>query len=171
MIGCARLPGGLYFLEHSSFFSRQSLVSSVKPSPVSNLREIMLLHFRLGHPSFSYLVKLFPSLFKNNEDFIYFNVNFVHLQSILVSLFHLNLTYHMLIFLSFIVTCGDHKKFPLALTGKKWFLMFIDDHTRVSWVYLLQPKSEVASVFKNFHKMVETQFYTNIRALRTDNGT
>lgn len=170
MIGCARLHGG-HFLGHSSFFSRQSLVSSVKSSPVSNLQEIMLLHFRLGHPSFVYLVNLFPSLFKNNEDFSLFQREFCAFAKHTRIFFSQNLTYHLFIFLSFIVICGDHKKFPLALTSKKWFLMFIDDHTRVTWVYLLQHKSEATSAFKNFRKMVETQFYTNIRALRTDNGT
>lgn len=56
MIGCARLHDGLYFLEHSSSSSRQSLVFSVKSSSISNFQEIILQHFRLSHPIF--LIKL-----------------------------------------------------------------------------------------------------------------
>lgn len=54
---------------------------------------------------------------------------------------------------------------------KKWFVTFIDDHTRVSWVYLLEKKSEVEKCFKDFFLMIENQFQTKIGILRTDNGT
>ena len=56
-------------------------------------------------------------------------------------------------------------------SGKRWFITFIDDHTRITWVYLLRHKSETCQVFKNFHKMIQTQYQTSIRTLRTDNGT
>ena len=39
------------------------------------------------------------------------------------------------------------------------------------WVYLLTDKTEVRSVFMNFHSMIQTQFHTKIQILRTDNGT
>ena len=56
-------------------------------------------------------------------------------------------------------------------THKKWFITFIDDHTRMCWVYLLTDKTEVRSVFMNFHSRIQTQFHTKIQILRTDNGT
>ena len=55
--------------------------------------------------------------------------------------------------------------------GKRWFVTFIDDHTRVCWVYLLQSKTEVATIFKSFYSMIETQFQTKISILHSDNGT
>ena len=58
-----------------------------------------------------------------------------------------------------------------TLSGKKWFVTFIDDHTRVCWVYLLEKKSEVEQRFKDFFHMVENQFQTKIGILRIDNGT
>ncbi|XP_022853402.1 uncharacterized protein LOC111374875, partial [Olea europaea var. sylvestris] len=54
---------------------------------------------------------------------------------------------------------------------RKWFVTFIDDHTWLCWVYLLKEKTDVRSVFINFHSMVQTQFQTNIQILHTDNGT
>ena len=41
-------------------------------------------------------------------------------------------------------------------------MAFIDYHTRIFWVYLLKEKSEVEQGFKNFHKMIQTQFQANI---------
>ena len=44
-----------------------------------------------------------------------------------------------------------------TLSHQRWFLSFVDDHTRVCWVFLLRDKSEATVVFKNFHAMVKTQ--------------
>ena len=55
--------------------------------------------------------------------------------------------------------------------GKRWFVTFIDDHTRLCWVYLMHEKSEVPNIFKSFSQLVETQFDTKISILRSDNGT
>ena len=57
------------------------------------------------------------------------------------------------------------------LSKAKWFITFINDHSRTTWVYLLKENSEIGQTFKQFHAMVKTQFQTDIRVLRTDNGT
>uniref|UniRef100_A0A2N9I636 Integrase catalytic domain-containing protein n=1 Tax=Fagus sylvatica TaxID=28930 RepID=A0A2N9I636_FAGSY len=62
---------------------------------------------------------------------------------------------------------------PSRVTNRsntKWFVSFIDDCTRVSWVYLLKEKSEVISIFQSFHQMILTQFNTRVQVLRSDNG-
>ncbi|KAL0556956.1 hypothetical protein IC582_005473 [Cucumis melo] len=53
---------------------------------------------------------------------------------------------------------------------KRWFVIFIDDHTRLTWVYLVIDKSEVSSIFQNFYHTIETQFHIKITILRSDNG-
>ncbi|KAA0068166.1 Beta-galactosidase [Cucumis melo var. makuwa] len=53
---------------------------------------------------------------------------------------------------------------------KRWFVTFIDDHTRLTWVYLITDKFEVSSIFQNFYHTIETQFYTKIAILRSHNG-
>ena len=55
-------------------------------------------------------------------------------------------------------------------SGYRWFVIFVDDCTHMSWLYLLKHKDEVLSVFKSFHVMVQTQFSTKIQILRFDNG-
>ena len=58
-----------------------------------------------------------------------------------------------------------------SIDGYKYFVSFIDDFSRVTWIYLLKFKSEVIDVFKNFHMLVMTQFSARLKILRSDNGT
>ena len=52
----------------------------------------------------------------------------------------------------------------------KYFVTFIDDYSRFTWVYFLHAKSEVFDVFKKFLNYVQNQFSTCIKVLRTDSG-
>lgn len=52
----------------------------------------------------------------------------------------------------------------------RWFLAFIDDHTRVCWVYLFKEKSETGQIFQKFNAMIKKQFQTTIQTFHTDNG-
>ena len=49
------------------------------------------------------------------------------------------------------------------ISGAKWFVTFIDDCTRVTWVFLMKDKSEVFQLFVNFFHMVRTQFRKPIK--------
>ena len=44
----------------------------------------------------------------------------------------------------------------------KWFVTFIDDCTRTTWIYLFKEKSKEAVSFQNFHKTIQTQFESKI---------
>ena len=41
------------------------------------------------------------------------------------------------------------------LTGNVYFMTFIDDYSRKTWVYLLKQKSQAFYVFKSFKSMAE----------------
>ena len=58
-----------------------------------------------------------------------------------------------------------------SFDGYKYFVTFVDDFSRVTWIYLLKFKNEVVDVFKDFHTLVMTQFSTKLQILRSDNGT
>jgi Integrase core domain/GAG-pre-integrase domain len=53
----------------------------------------------------------------------------------------------------------------------KYFVTFIDDFSRATWLYLLNSKAKVFSIFKEFVNLVSTQYNTQVKILRTDNGT
>ena len=41
--------------------------------------------------------------------------------------------------------------------GTKYLMNFVDDYSRMFWVYLLKTKSEAFQTFKNFHTWIENQ--------------
>ena len=57
-----------------------------------------------------------------------------------------------------------------SLSGKIYFLTFIDDFSRNVWVYFLKFKSDVFSIFKEFKAKVEKESGCSIKTLKTDQG-
>ncbi|WVY99005.1 hypothetical protein V8G54_031156 [Vigna mungo] len=57
-----------------------------------------------------------------------------------------------------------------TLRGSRWFVTFIDDCTRMTWLWLMKSKGEVNLIFQKFHKMIETQYNAKVQVLRSDNG-
>ncbi|KAL0423820.1 UNVERIFIED_CONTAM: Retrovirus-related Pol polyprotein from transposon TNT 1-94 [Sesamum radiatum] len=52
----------------------------------------------------------------------------------------------------------------------RYFILFIDDYSRMTWVYFMREKSEVFKVFKKFKNLVEKQSGRSIKVLRSDRG-
>ncbi|XP_059650710.1 putative ion channel POLLUX-like 2 isoform X3 [Cornus florida] len=167
-IGSGCEVDGLYLLDaplspqaHSASFS--NIVSSNKP-------QLMRWHTSLGHISFGYLKHLFPSLFCN------------------VAVSDLSCrTCHMVKHVrSNYPTSGNKSALtpfdlvhsdvwgPCPVTScleYRYFVLFIDDHSRVTWVYLMKTKNEVYNIFKNFMTMVQTQYGRIIKKFRSDQRT
>lgn len=57
-----------------------------------------------------------------------------------------------------------------SLGGAYYFLLFVDDCTRFSWVYFLSKKSPAFQYFKEFKVMIENQTAKKIKILRSDQG-
>ncbi|XP_026409858.1 uncharacterized protein LOC113304954 [Papaver somniferum] len=55
-------------------------------------------------------------------------------------------------------------------SGFRWFVLFVDDCTRMTWLYLMKNKSNVAGIFKSFHIMIQAKFSTTLKVLSSDNG-
>ena len=55
--------------------------------------------------------------------------------------------------------------------NNRYFILFIDDFTRMTWVYFMKEKSEVLTIFKRFKSLVENQSGRRIKVLRSDRGT
>ncbi|XP_074379364.1 retrovirus-related Pol polyprotein from transposon TNT 1-94 isoform X2 [Apium graveolens] len=58
-----------------------------------------------------------------------------------------------------------------SLNGSKYYIAFIDDYSRMCWIYFMKQKSEVADIFATFKAWVETQTSSKIIMIRSDNGT
>ncbi|KAL0349326.1 UNVERIFIED_CONTAM: Retrovirus-related Pol polyprotein from transposon RE2 [Sesamum angustifolium] len=58
-----------------------------------------------------------------------------------------------------------------SLTNCNYFLTIVDDFTRATWTFLLKHKSQVHHTLATFFTMVNTQFHTSIKVVRSDNGS
>ena len=172
MIGSAKESGGLYYLDigSASQLPSKTISSCFESFSVLNNEDdnIMVWHLRLGHPSFRYLKHLFPKIF-HNKNFSSFKCEACEFAKHHRSQFSIQ-PYKPSKPFSIIHSdvWGPNRTSTLSL--KKWFITFIDDHTRVCWVYLLKGKSDVCQAVKNFVLMVQNQFQTNIQVFRSDNG-
>lgn len=108
-----------------------------------------LWHRRLGHPSAGYLKLLFPNL--DSLD--------LHCETCVLAKSHRQTfkSTNTRVNSSFSLIHSDIWG-PAPVTGGhnfKYFLLFIDDHTRMTWVYFLHHKSEVFSKFSHFYTMIQ----------------
>lgn len=51
-----------------------------------------------------------------------------------------------------------------------YFLTFIDDYSRMTWVYFWKEKSETLTILKKFKDLVEKQSGCSIKTIRSDRG-
>ena len=144
-IGLAKERDGLYFLDTSGGKDGSQLPLSHFSEKLSlNKSQIWLHHFRLGHPSFSVLKTMFPILFKGMDDKSF------HCEVCQFAKHHRvsfpwsdNKSLHPF---SLIHTdVWGPSKIP-NITGARWFISFIDDCTRVTWLFLMKYKSDVSII-------------------------
>ncbi|RVW45971.1 Retrovirus-related Pol polyprotein from transposon TNT 1-94 [Vitis vinifera] len=131
---------------------------------LSSTNKHSLWHQRLGHPSESVFNKIHPSLPKGTD-----GCDICHYSKSTRLPFNLSLSKSSEMFE--LVHSDVWGPFSLSIDGFKYFVTFIDDFSKVTWVYLLKSKSEVFECFKDFHRLVITHFSAHIKTLRTDNGT
>ncbi|XP_057518458.1 uncharacterized protein LOC130799377 [Amaranthus tricolor] len=160
IIGRGTERGGLYYVDEAGHKGHTSLARR------SSNHQLRMWHRRLGHPSVGYLKRLFPSLRSCN--------NSLDCESCVLAKIHKHSYFPSL--------SRTHEPFKLLHSdvwgpapgfnsqGFSYFVIFIDDCTRMSWLYFLKHKSEVFDVFVTFYNMIFTQFHTHPQILRSDNG-
>ena len=57
-----------------------------------------------------------------------------------------------------------------GLEGEIYFMLLVDDYTRITWVCFLKKKSEGLEHFIIFKEIVENETELKIKTLRSDNG-
>jgi transposase InsO family protein len=64
--------------------------------------------------------------------------------------------------------CGSMSS--TSLSKHVYYVSFIDDFSRKTWIYFLKAKNEVFNKFKEFKALVENLSEKKINILRSDNG-
>jgi hypothetical protein len=116
--------------------------------------ELFLLYSRLGHIPFTVLGRLYPKLYYrcNNAKLVCDACEFTKHTRTMYPFFD-NRS-----FFCFDIIHSDVWR-PARVAspfGSRWFVIFIDCHSRMTWLYLLKRNDNVFEYFKFFHKMVET---------------
>jgi hypothetical protein len=153
----------LYYLElttSSSSLLTQALSSYGSQRNTNKVSDIWMWHRRLGHASFSYLHKLFPSLFVRT-DVSQFKCDVCEMAKSHQTSFPPSFNKSTIPFMIVHSDVWGLSKIA-TLGGAHWFVTFIDDCTRMTWVALLKSQSKVSSAFQRFHKMIMVQYNSKI---------
>jgi len=57
-----------------------------------------------------------------------------------------------------------------SMSGSSYSVIFVDDYSRYTRVFLIKSRSELLDIYRNFAKMVETLFSKHIKAFCSDNA-
>ena len=60
---------------------------------------------------------------------------------------------------------------PPTPSRNRYFMLLVDEFSRVMWVYLLKSKDEASEVFKNFIRRVEVETGEKLKMFRTNCGS
>jgi len=163
IIGTGRESNGLYYL----ILAKSHGLTSCLPSttcPVTDSPD--LLHKRLGHPSLSKLQKMVSGL--------------SHLSALECESCQLGKHTRS----HFPRRLDNRAESPFTLVhsdvwgpsrvsstlGFRYFVSFIDDYSRCTWIFLIKNRSELFSIFQTFHAEIQNQFGVSIRTFRSDNA-
>ena len=58
----------------------------------------------------------------------------------------------------------------MSMSACRYYVTFIDDHTRKVWVYFIKEKNEVFTHFQNFKAMAKKQTCLQLKCIRSDGG-
>ncbi|KAL0316464.1 UNVERIFIED_CONTAM: Retrovirus-related Pol polyprotein from transposon RE2 [Sesamum radiatum] len=154
-IGTGHKRGGLYFLDTTPLVDARALFASISP---------LQWHSRLGHPSLPTLQKILP----------------IHSARLECESCELGKHHRA----SFPPRVEKRSSSPFTLVhsdiwgpclfeslhGFRYFITFVDDYSRMTWVYLLRDRPQVPTIITSFYNEIYTQFSVNICILRTDNA-
>ncbi|XP_077228354.1 uncharacterized protein LOC143861305 [Tasmannia lanceolata] len=154
-IGLGHETAGLYYLD-----------DAITPTAFSTSADSFMWHCRLGHPSYESLQRS-------------------PVVSDVISPFHCESCqygkHHRVSYPSRSVSCVN-SPFELghsnvwgpcrtpSMLGGKYFVIFVDDFSRMTWLYIIKDRSEVFSTFCLFYAEITNQYSCSLKCLRTDNA-
>jgi histone deacetylase 1/2 len=154
--------GGLYPLVPLSTGSSKQAFITIKPSSST-------WHCRLGHPS-SFVVQ---QIVRKNQLAYTPEINPYVCDSCQLAKSH-QLPYPVSTSVSTVpfelVFSDVWGPAPASVSKHSYYVCFIDDFSKFSWIYLLKNRSDVFQVFLNYQAYVERKFGRKIITMQTDWG-
>ena len=126
----------------------------------------LLLHNRLGHPSLFKFWKLVPHFSSLSS----LECESCQLGKHIRALFPKRLDPRTKSHFEFVHSDVWGPSRSTSTLGFRYFVTFIDDYSRCTWLFLMKTRAELFSVFQKFHAKIHTQFNTSILILRSDNA-
>ena len=153
-IGGGYEKDGLYFFQESPPLALHSTASPFQ------------WHCRLGHPSSANLRQIVPSL----PNFSTFNCETCELSKHRRVSFPLRNNPPCVKPFELIHSDIWGPSRTTGLCGSKYFVTFIDDYSRLTWVFILKNRSQLFDVFKIFYAEICQQFNAHLLTFRSDNA-
>ena len=156
IIGRGRESGGLYILD----------LAVPRPITYSGVTTPFETHCRFGRPSLPLLKKLCPQ---------FSSLSSLDCESCQFAKHH-RLSSHPRVnkqaSAPFELVYSDvWGPYPVVSpTRFHYFVTFVDDYSRTTWLYLMKNRSELFSHFHAFCAEIKTRFHTSIQNLRSDNA-
>ncbi|KAF7820465.1 Retrovirus-related Pol polyprotein from transposon TNT 1-94 [Senna tora] len=160
-----KVNGNLYFLDPVENRKEKGLDQQCNSV---TLPKTCTWHNRLGHCPFPVLEQI-ETIKLNKEDFPS-TCDVCHYAKQQRTSFNKSLTRSECIFdLLHVDLWGPYKE-KCIFTNAIYFLTIVDDHSRTTWVFLVQHKHLVPQLLDNFITMAQTQYNKAVKAIRTDRG-
>ncbi|XP_074284164.1 uncharacterized protein LOC141608718 [Silene latifolia] len=174
IVALAKRTGDLYKIRsNSACFTRINCSSANKEIYVNSnnilgqSQNVSLLHARLGHSFLDKMKHVNSDIFRGIQKF---TCNTCVLAKHHILPFPKSVSYaHKCFNLVHMDVWGPYK--VPTITGARSFLTILDDHSRLTWTFLMHNKTQVPGLVKGFISYVETQFDTKVKVIRSDNGT
>jgi peptidoglycan hydrolase CwlO-like protein len=165
-LGTATRRSRLWYMDHEG--TNDTICTILATRMEEKEVAVMLLHYRLGHISFDKICKAFPDAMCG-----------VDKSKLLCRACELAkrtrtsyISRGIRSISPFVLVHSDVWTCPVtSINGMKCFVTFIDCFSWMTWVYVMKHKDEASKYFQNFCAMVENQLNTQVKVLRTDNGT
>lgn len=171
LVGIGRRVGWLYLLQSLALSaeSKSHVVAATPTAPVS-IYPFMSWHSRLGHVSFSRLSYMINKGLLGDTR-LDKEPNCISCRLAKQPALSFNLSTSVSTEPFALIHSDVWGKSPImSKGGALYYVSFIDDYSRYTWVYLFSSRADFLKLYVDFSTMIKTQFGKVIKVFRADQG-